>query len=90
MSLSELQTPDDWHGEEDNGEVGRDVDGGIGEPHSELVDALSPLLGPESLHWHAGEDAAEDCPDGVANDEGEKSPARELELSRREDSVILQ
>lgn len=90
LSFSELQTPDDWHGKENYGEVGRDIDGGIGEPHGELVDAMSLLFGPEGLHWHAGEDAAKDCPDGVANDDSEETPACELEFARREHSVVLE
>ena len=67
MSIAELQPSDHGHWEDDDGEVRCDVDGGVGEPHGELVDAARRLVGPESVHWYAVEDAAEDCPEGIAN-----------------------
>ena len=67
MSATELQPPDHGHREDDDGQVRGDVDGGVGEPHGELVDAASGFLGPESVHRYTGEDAAEDGPEAVAD-----------------------
>lgn len=90
MSFSELQASDYGHREEDNDNVRDDVEGCVGEPHGELVDATRGFLGPESLYWYAGEDATEDCPDGVADDYAEDAPAGESEFARGEDSMVLQ
>jgi hypothetical protein len=42
------------------------------------------------LHRDTCEDTAEDCPDGVADDYSEDTPAGDLELPGWEHSVVLQ
>lgn len=89
LSFSELQTPDHGHGKDDDCEICDNVYPSIGKPHGKLVDAACRLLGPERSYRNAGEDAAEDGPDGVANDDGEETPACDPELLGREHSVVL-
>lgn len=90
MSFPELQTSDYRHREEDDDNVRCDVEGRVGEPHGELVDAACGLLSPESLYRYAGEDAAKYCPDGVADYYSKDAPARESELPRGKYAVVLQ
>lgn len=89
LSVSKLQTSDHGHREENDDKVRYDVDGRVGEPHGELIDAACGLLSPESLYRYAREDAAEDGPDGVANDYGKHAPAQEPKLSGRKHSMVL-
>ena len=85
-----MQTPDHGHWKDDYSEVGCDVNGGVRKPHGELVDTACALLCPEGLYWYTSKDTAKDRPDGVADDYGKDAPARDLEFSCREHSVVLQ
>jgi hypothetical protein len=55
-----------------------------------LIDAARVLFSPEGLYRYAGEYTAENCPDGVADDDGEDTPARDPELLSREHSMVLE
>lgn len=89
LSPRKVQTPDDRHRENDDGEIRQDVDGRIGKPHRKLIDARRRFLGPESPHGHASKYATENRPDSVCDDDAHDGPRSDVELFHGEDASVL-
>lgn len=89
LPLREIQTTYNRHGQNDNNEIGENVDSRICEPHHELIDASCRLLGPECADGVAGKDTAEDGPDGVEDDDGHDGVAGQVEFGGGEDAAVL-
>lgn len=96
----------DWHRQNDDGEICEDVDGCIRaeqmseekeafllenlQPHRKLVDTMCGLARPKGLNWDTCEDAAEHSPACVAYYYSQYSIVCKSELLRSEYTAVLQ
>ena len=87
---AQVQAAYDRDRQNDDGEVGEDVDACVGEPHCELVEAFGSLLGPKGLHRYTFEYTREDCPEGISNYDSHGEVVCDEELPCREDAFILE
>jgi hypothetical protein len=90
LSFAQVQAAYDGYGQDDDCEVGQDIDSSVREPHGELVYALSLLFGPERPDRNTGKDTREDCPKGVTNDDGHDGPIRNLKGLCWENAPVLE
>lgn len=87
----QLQALHDRHGENDNHQIRHDVDGGVREPGSLLIDARSLCnWNPEFLDRCADKKTRDDCCNGVRDDDGDETPAPYLKSTRCEDALVLE
>jgi len=90
LSPREIQPLNHRHRQNNNQEIGQDVERSVGEPHSELINASRRLLlGPKSAYRVASKDAAELSPDGVKDDEDHDGGAGDAEFGGGEDARVL-
>ena len=89
LAPSQVQTPNDRHGKNDDCEVRYDIQSRIREPHGKLVDTSSRFVRPECSNRNTSEDVAKHCPRGVYAHNSNNGPASNLKWPRWEYTAIL-
>lgn len=84
-----MQSFDDGHGQDDNHEVGDNVEPRVRKPGRLLVDTRAFPAAPPFLDGRADEDTSRNGGHGVGYDDGDEGPAPDLEFTSGEDALVL-
>lgn len=90
LTCRDLELPDEWHRDQHNKDICRNVEGGIGKPKRQSVHARALPFAPEELDRNAHKCGTEESPETVHNQDPQEYFADLLDCWDVEDSLVLE